>query len=351
MSRLPATFPSRVARALGLLALLLATPGIAAEPGVEVVKLKAAHVADETFAWHKGLERFRELARAKSNNTVDVQIYANGLLGSEKDYVQYLVQGVLDVATVSAASATPIAREASFLDLLYLWRDHDHWQRALDADVGEKLSELLEKATAKGTNPGFRVLGYWGGSELHVAARAKGYQVVKDLAGLKLRTQESPLQQEMWKLSGASPIVVPYQAALNGLQQGVIEGVDGTFVSFLHMKLYDMAPHLTLTGHVTSVRPLFMSGHTWKKLSPAQRKAVVEAAREATTLARSLEWQQGQDAEAQLKAKPNVRFYAFKEKQLMRDQTQGIRQRVAAEAGLQALLEAVDAAWGDKRKR
>jgi TRAP-type C4-dicarboxylate transport system substrate-binding protein len=352
MPSIASTFRGAVG-ACGLHLLLLAAPSplASAEAPDATLKLKAAHVADESFAWHRALERFRDVARARSNNTLDVQIYPNGLLGTEKDYVQYMVQGVLDVATVSAASASPIAREASFLDLLYLWKDHDHWQRAMDGDVGQKLGELLEKSTAKGGNPGFHVLGYWGGSEMHVASRAHGYETMKELAGAKIRTQDSVLQQEMWKLSGAFPVVVPYPAALNGLTQGVIEGVDGTLASFVNMKLYDVAPHISLTGHMTSVRPLFMSGHTWKKLSPTQQKAVVEAAKEATALARTLEWQQAQEAETQLRAKSNVKFYTFKEKQLMREQTQGIRQRVAAETGLQPLLEAVDAGWSDKAKK
>jgi TRAP-type C4-dicarboxylate transport system substrate-binding protein len=334
-----------------LVVLPAAAPLRAADVAGEPIKLKAAHVADETFAWHKGLERFRDVARARSGNTIEVQIYANAMLGTEKDYVQYLVQGVLDVATVSPGAASPLAREVSFLELLCLWKDQEHWQRALDGDVGRHLGEVLEKATAKGSNPGFRVLGYWGGTEMHVAARTKGYAGVKELTGLKVRTQESPLQLEMWRGLGAEPVSVPAQSTLTALQKGVIESMDGTFISLLAMKVHDTAPHISLTGHVTSVRPLFMSGHTWRKLSPSQQKAVVEAAREATALARSVEQQQAQEAEAQLKAKPAVRFYPFKEKQLMRDQTQGIRQRVAADMGLQPLLEAVDAGWADKAKK
>lgn len=335
-----------------LVALVLwgAAPARAAEPvGEPLVKLKAAHIADEGFAWHKGLERFRDLVRARSQNTIDVQIYANGMLGSEKDYVQYLLQGVLDVATVSPSSASALAREVSFLELLCLWKDPDHWQRSLDGDVGRQLAEVLEKATAKGSNPGFRVLGYWGGSELHLASRSHGFQAVKELASLKFRVQDSPLQHEMWKLLGVEPVALPIPSTLNALQKAaLIEGVDGTFVSLLGMKVHDTAPHISLTGHVTSVRPLFMSGHTWKKLSALQQKAVMEAAREATALARSLEGQQSQEAETQLKAKPNVRFHPFRDKAVMREQTQGIRQRVAAELGLQGLLDAVDVAWTDK---
>ena len=115
--------------------------------------------------------------------------------------------------------------------------------------------------------------------------------------------------------------------------------------------MFETAPHISQTGHLISVRPLFMSGHTWRKLSSVQQKAVLEAAREATLAARSIELQQALDAEAQLKAKPNVRFYPFKEKQQMREQTQGIRQRMAAEMGLQALLAAVDEGWAEPKAR
>jgi TRAP-type transport system periplasmic protein len=347
---------SMLAARCRLFAFSVAALGTAALPGAvraaetapeTTLKLKAAHVADESFAWQKGLERFRDVLRAKSNGTLDVQIYANGVLGSEKDYVQYLVQGVLDVATVQPGSASNLAKEIGFLELMYLWKDHDHWQRALDGDVGQKLTEVLERVTAKGTNPGFRVLGYWGGSEMHVASRKQGYSIAKDLAGVKIRAQESVVHQEMWSLQGAQPVVLSFQAAMAALQNGVVECLDSSLFTLLNMKLYEAAPHISMTGHVASVRPLFMSGHTWRKLSATQQKAVLEAAKEATTLARSLETQQALDAETQLRAKPNVRFYAFKEKQQMRDQTQGVRQRVAGEVGLTALLEAIDAGWAD----
>jgi len=357
MSFAPLTFPGRCrSRSLPFVAALvfrLATPSTIlaapADPAGEVVRLKAAHMADETFAWHKGLERFRDAVRTRSGNTIEVQIFANGQLGTEKDYVQYLVQGVLDLATVAPSSASGLAREASFLDLMYLWRDQEHWQRALDGDLGRQLAEILERGTAKGGNPGLRVLGYWGGSELHVAARLRGYQTMKELAGIKLRTQDSTLQQEMWKLQGATPMVLPFQATLNALQNASLDGVDGSLMSFLNTRLFEAAPHISQTGHLISVRPLFISGHTWRKLSSVQQKAVLEAAREATSAARTLELQQAQDAEAQLKGKAVVRFYSFKEKQQMREQTLTVRQRVATEMGLQGLLDMVEEGWGDAK--
>ena len=57
----------------------------ATDPAGDLVKLKAAHVADETFAWHKGFERFRDAVRVRSGNTIEVQIFPNGQLGTEKD--------------------------------------------------------------------------------------------------------------------------------------------------------------------------------------------------------------------------------------------------------------------------
>jgi TRAP-type C4-dicarboxylate transport system substrate-binding protein len=340
--------------AIVLIAALLgrtAAPAWAADPVGDVVRLKAAHGGDETFAWHKGFERFRDVVRAKSNNTMEVQIFPGGQLGTEKDYIQYLVQGVLDLTTVSSAAASGLAREAGFLDLMCLWKDHDHWQRSLDSDLGRQMADILEKGTAKGGNPGFHVLGYWGGSELHVASRTHGYQALKELSGVKLRIQDSPLQQEMWKQEGVMPLFLPLPATLHALQSGAIDGVDGNLVTFLNTKVFEAAPHISQTGHFISVRPLFISGHTWRRLNSAQQQVVLEAAKEATAIARSSEMQQAQQAEVQLKAKPGVHFYAFKEKQQMREQTQTIRQRVALDLGLESLLQTVDEGWAESKPR
>ena len=325
-----------LATTLGL-CLLLASVG---EAGV--LKMKGAHYFDENHAWDKGFQKFRDVIRAKSNGTLDLEIYNRGVLGSEKDYIQNMMQGALDLATVSTASAGGFAREMTFLDLLFIWKDRDHWQRAVDGEIGRRIADVIEKGTAKGGNPGLKILGYMGGSERHIISRKQGYTTIGEMAGFKIRVQDSPTQIEMFKLLGAIPAVVPYQETYSAIQTGVVDGMENEMSTAFQMKFYEVGPYISETAHVITVRPFMMSGQTWAKLSPDQQKIVLEAAKEATTVARSIEWKQNDEAVAQMKNKFGVKFYAFKEKQKMMDITLPVRQRVAKEVGVSDVFEMIE---------
>jgi tripartite ATP-independent transporter DctP family solute receptor len=326
---------------LVFLALLL-TVALAGLAQGAPIKMRGAHYFDENHAWNKGFEKFKEIIKAKSGGTLDLEIYIRGVLGSEKDYIQNMMQGVLDLATFSTASAGGFAKEMTFLDLLFIWKDKNHWQRALDGDVGKKIMEVIEKGTAKGGNPGLRILGYMGGSERHIISRKGGYTTISEMAGFKIRVQDSPTQIEIWKLLGAIPAVVPYQETYSAVQAGVVDGLENEMSTSFQMKFYEVGPHISETAHVITVRPFTMSGQTWKKLTPDQQKIVMEAAKEATAVARNIEWKQNDEAVNQMKTKFGVKFYTFKEKQQMMDRTKAVRERVAKDVGVTEIFEAIE---------
>ncbi len=305
------------------------------------IKMKGAHYFDDDHAWNKGMLKFRDVIRAKSNGTLDLEIYNRGVLGSEKDYIQNMMQGALDVSTVSTASAGGFAKELTFLDLMFIWKDLDHWKRAMDGEIGKRIADIIEKGTAKGGNPGLKILGYWGGSPRHIISRVKGYATVSDLHGFKIRVQDSPTQIEMFKLLGAIPAVVPYQETYSAIQTGVVDGLENEMSTSFQMKFFEVGPYISETAHVITVRPFMMSGQTWQKLTPDQQKIVLEAAKEATEVARTTEWKQNGEAVEQMK-KLGTKFYAFKEKQKMMDITLPVRQRVAKEVGLEDVFQMIE---------
>ncbi len=320
---------------------VLAILGLAGAVQAGTLVMKAAHYFDDDHAWNKGLVKFRDMIRAKSNGTLDLEIYNRGVLGSEKDYIQNMMQGALDMSIVSTASAGGFAKELTFLDLMFIWKDVNHWQRALDGDVGKRIADVIEKGTAKGGNPGLKILGYFGGSPRHIISRKQGYSTVADLAGFKIRVQDSPTQIEMWKLLGTIPAVVPYLETYNAIQTGVVDGMENEMSTAFQMKFHEVGPYITETSHIITVRPLFMSGQTWQKLTPDQQKIVLEAAKEGTAVARSIEWKQNDEAVEQMK-KVGTKFYTFKEKQKMMDMTLPIRQRVAKEVGVEDIFQMIE---------
>jgi TRAP-type transport system periplasmic protein len=321
---------------------LLAVLGFLGSSQAGTLKMKAAHYFDENHAWDKGVVKFRDIVKAKTNGALDVEIYNRGVLGSEKDYIQNMMQGALDLSIVATASAGGFAKELNFLDLMFIWKDQAHWLRAMDGEIGRKIAEVIEKGTAKGGNPGLKLLGYWGGSPRHIISRKGNYTTVAELAGFKIRVQDSPTQIEMWKLLGCIPAVVPYQETYSAIQTGVVDGMENEMSTSFQSKFYEVGPFYSETGHIITVRPFFMSGQTWAKLTPDQQKIVVEAAKEATTMARSVEWKQNDEAVEQMKGKFGVKFAAFKEKQKMMDITLPVRQRVAKDLGISDIFDMIE---------
>jgi len=323
------------------------SPRAAAAEGV--VKIRVAHFYDENYPWHKAYERFRDVLHKKSGGTVDVQIFAGPAFGNEKDYVSLLRQGALDIATVSPAAIAIVAPEVSFFDLMYLFRDYDHWKSSLDGKLGKHMSELIRKATGKAGTPGFEVLGYWSGMALNIVGRSRGYQAVDDLLGMKIRTQGVGIQTDQWKALGARPLMVPYDGVYAAFKDGAIDATPGVIPSVYSMKFHEVAPHVSETTHNFIVRVCIMSGHTWAKLSPEQRVAVMEAAKEATTVARVLEAEQNEELTQILKTKHGVKFYPFRDKEILREKTAPLRRRFAAENGLTEQLAALEGEWDRKK--
>jgi tripartite ATP-independent transporter DctP family solute receptor len=324
-----------------LVVAVLAILGLVGAAQAGTLKMKGAHYFDDDHAWNKGFLKFRDVIRVKTNGALDLEIYNRGVLGSEKDYIQNMMQGALDVSTVSTASAGGFAKELTFLDLMFIWKDYQHWERALDGEIGRRIAAAIEKGTAKGGNPGLKILGYMGGSPRHIISRKQGYTTINELAGFKIRVQDSPTQIEMWKLLGTIPAVVPYQETYNAIQTGVVDGMENEMSTAFQMKFHEVGPYISETAHIITVRPFFMSGQTWNKLTPEQQKIVMEAAKEGVAVQRATEQRQNDEAVAQMK-KVGTKFYTFTEKQKMMDMTLAIRQRVAKEVGIADIFEMIE---------
>jgi TRAP-type C4-dicarboxylate transport system substrate-binding protein len=331
--------------AIGSTVLLFAQAPGAATDKPAAIKLRVAHIYAEDHPWHKSFEKFRDLVQGRSDGTMEVQIYPNMKLGTEKECVSGLRQGYLDITTVSANGLEDLTPEVTFLDLLFLFKDHDHWQRSFDGEVGQRMTELIRKSTAKGGAPGFEVLGYWGGSEVNILSRKRGYETLADLVGVKIRIQDSPLQFDLWKALGANPMSLPMDGIRGALQDGVIDAVPLSNPTNLNKQYYQVAPHISAIAIAIIARPMLMSGLTWRKLSGEQRDLVRDAARDATLMDRNLESELSDGALARIKGEPGVKVYTFRERNRMRERLRTVQERYAAQLGLLDLLARIDEEW------
>jgi len=295
--------------------------------------LRAAHQLPETFAWQDGLEFFADKVKEYSGGEAEVLVYGNAVLGQEQDYIQNMMQGVLDFAICAPAWGGTFAKELEFFSMPFLFKNIEHWKAALDGEIGAEMAKIAEKAT------GLKTLGYLGGSARSILSRVGPIEKPSDLKGFKLRVMSSPIQVETWKALDASPTPLAYAEVYSALQQGVIDGMENEMATLYSMKFYEVAEYISLTEHTFTVRPLWMSGKTWDRLPVNIQAAIVRAAKEAVEFTRDLEWKQNEEKVNIMKEKFGVKFNEVSNREIMFEKTQPIREKVAKEIGAIEMLK------------
>jgi len=327
---------SRILAALA--ALLLAVAGSAR---AAVVSLHAAHTYSEDHAWHKGFEKLAEGLRASGEAGLELNVHPRATWGGENDNINSLRQGLLDLTVLPPSAMSTIAKNLAFLDVVFLCEDREHWNRIVDGPIGERLAELIEAGTSQGEFPGLKVLGFWGGTRRHIVARRRTYTRLEDLAGLRLGVQDNAMNVEVWRALGLAPVAVPLRNSIALLGADIVEGVESDLASAAALKLGEVAPYVTLTGHSVTLRPLVMSEASWRKLTPVQQQALVRAAAAATALVRELEPRQDEQALEQLRA-AGATVQELGDRTLLRTRSLELRRRLAEVAGLSRLLAAIE---------
>ncbi|MDB6177434.1 TRAP transporter substrate-binding protein [Paracoccus sp. Z330] len=247
------------------------------------VTLRGASMFDEEHAFTKTMQKFAELVDENYDGDVAFDLRLNGELGVEADYVTFLQQGVaIDYTIMAPSNMATFAPSIPLMDMPFLFRDQAHWEATLSSDVLAPLEqELLEKAD-------IMVIGYTGGGVRNVISK-EPIENLDELGGFKMRVMGAPIQAQIFSALTAAPSAIAYNEVYNAIQTGVIAGFENEAASIQNLKFYEVAPHVTLTKHAITVRPIVMSGKSFRKLPEDLQAAVLKAGAEAGAFGRELE--------------------------------------------------------------
>jgi tripartite ATP-independent transporter DctP family solute receptor len=207
------------------------------------------------------------------------QIFPNGALGGEREMIEAVQLGTLDMVNTSTGPVGNFVPEVKIVDIPFLFRDYDHARHFLDAAPGQ---ELLTKFPSKGlvalawTENGFR----------HMTNSKRAIVKPEDAAGLKMRTMENKVHMDGYKAFGIQPTPMAFPEVFGALQQGTVDGQENPIPVILASKFSQVQKHLSLTGHVYSPALYLTSPRVMNKLSDADKKAFYEAAKKATVAQR-----------------------------------------------------------------
>ena len=206
-----------------------------------------------------------------TKDEVTIRVFHDGVLGSEGQVAEALQTGTLDMgAIVLFTNAVTLGR---VLDIPYIFRDTDHWTRAVDGRPGALIAETAPPV-------GLRILSYWLGGWRDVYG-SKPVNGLADLRGVKIRTLQTPVYVELFKAFGAIPTPIAWPEVYMALQQRTVDAAETALTSMYDAKQYEVSKHAAFTNHALSTVALLVSEQRWKTLSEGTRQAMLQAERES----------------------------------------------------------------------
>jgi tripartite ATP-independent transporter DctP family solute receptor len=286
------------------LALLLTTwlPGGTGSAQGQTMTLKLGHaLPGGDHPYQLGAQKFAELVLAKTGGRVKVDIFNSAQLGGERDMVEGLKIGTLDLVVTASPIAGAIAndRKVFLLDIPYVFKDYDALTRVLEGDIGKEM-------TKNWPQHGFRSIGYFIAGFHQLANSKRPIVRPEDLKTMKIRAIQSKSSILMIEALGATAVPMAFPEVYTGIQQGVVDGFANSMTTLYTAKYYEVAPYISITNHLVGMLNLVMSEALYQKLSPADRKAFEDAGLEAARFQRNLYKEGDQKYLALLKEKAKV---------------------------------------------
>ncbi len=315
---------------LSLLFVFLFT-GCEKENDTRVIKL--GHGLDTSHPVHKAMVYMGERLREKSEGKMQIDIYPNQQLGSERECLELLQIGSLGMTKVSTGVMENFAPGLRVFGLPFLFRDREHRFEVLESEIGEDfLNSSLDKRL-KG------LTFYDAGSRSFYTKTP--IETPKELKGLKLRVMESQTAINMVKNLGGSPTPIAWGELYTALQQGIVDGAENNLPSFHLSRHYEVCKYFLVDEHTALPDELVIGTPVWNKLSDQEKKWLKEAAMESSEYQKKL-WR-----EAELEALEKIQEAGVKviqaDKEEFRDMVEPMYEEFKLDPAMKKIIEEIQA--------
>lgn len=263
-----AATPTRRKAALGISA-LLAAPALAFAQ--DKIVLKMGTLGSTEYFYYKGAKRMADEMASKSAGRVDIQVFPNQQLGNERDMIEGLQLGTIDLAVINTPLLAGFDPRFLIFDMPFMFNDWAHVDKVLRSPIGADLIKSLESKKIKAFN--FSTAGF-----RHVLNYKKPVKTPEDLAGLKIRTLDNPVHVAIMNAMGANATPMQYSEVATALRQHTVDGLDSPAPAAVTEKFYETNKYLSLTGHVFTGVIYLMSLQRFSSLPADLQKTMAEAA-------------------------------------------------------------------------
>ena len=243
--------------------------------------IKFSHVVSKDTPKGKGADRFKELAEKATHGRVKVEVYPNSTLYKDKEEMEALQLGAVQMLAPSLAKFGPLGvKEFELFDLPYIFPSKDVLYRVTEGPIGKKLFQKLE-------SKGITGLAFWDNG-FKVMSANKPLLMPADFRGLKMRIQSSKVLDAQMRALGANPQVLAFSEVYQALQTGVVDGTENPPSNMYTQKMHEVQKHLTLSNHGYLGYAVIVNKKFWDGLPADIRASLETAMREATTFEKAI---------------------------------------------------------------
>ena len=239
--------------------------------GAKTIKARVSLCNSPTHPQSIGMEVFKKYVEEKTNGAITVALYCNSQLGGERESVEQVKNGSLEMATASAGPLTTFNNKFMVLDIPFAFDSYEIAWGVLDGPMGQKLLDSSEGIGIKG-------LAYLENGYRHVTNNVRPINAPDDLKGIKIRTMEAPMHMENFKMLGANPTPVPWTELYMTMQQKVVDGQENPLANIWEVKMYEVQKYTSLTGHIYDPMPLVANLKWFNKLTKEQQSIIKDGA-------------------------------------------------------------------------
>ncbi|HEX3439522.1 MAG TPA: TRAP transporter substrate-binding protein [Pseudolabrys sp.] len=317
-------------------AAVIAVPGavLAQQP----IVIKFSHVVAADTPKGKAADKFKELAEKYTNGRVKVEVYPNSTLYKDKEELEAMQLGAVQMLAPSNSKFGPIGiKEFEVFDLPYILPNIAALRKVTDGPIGQRLLKLLD-------SKGMTGLAYWDNGFKEMSAN-KPLHVPADYKGLKFRIQSSKVLEAQFRALGATPQVMAFSDVYQALQTGVVDGQENTASNIYTQKMHEVQKYMTMTNHGYIGYVVVVNKKFWDGLPPDIRGELSKAMAEATEFGNNKSQQENADALEEIKkaGKTQILIPTADETAQMRKAMEPIYADMAARVG-KGLIEEVQKA-------
>lgn len=246
------------------------TSGAQATTDKKIV-IKLGHVEAEDRSTHQAALEFKKYVEEQSKGKVDVEVYANGQLGGDRQMTEGVALGTIQMTLPATSVLTTYSPKFGVLDMPFIFKNEQAGFKALDGEVGAMFNEILESV-------GLHNLGYNYNGARHMSNSKRPINEPNDLKGLKMRVMESPVYIDLFKALGANATPMSFGEVFTALQQGTVDGQENAASLVYAMKFHEAQKYYSLTGHTYSYLAVLINDKFYKGLPEDIRKIVTDGA-------------------------------------------------------------------------